>query len=255
MKICILSDLHLEFADFSPPPIEADVIVLAGDIWLRDLGITWAAESFPPEKTVYVLGNHEPYGADLDESVTRCRETAKQHGVHFLEDEVAVIGGVRFIGATLWSDFRLMGDGMERSYAMDLADRHVNDFRQITVVNDMGQHLGFTARNAVARHIASRQFIERALSLRFPGPTVIVTHFLPSHLSISAKFYNSWFNPYFCSDLTALIRERQPALWIHGHTHESCDYSIGSTRVVCNPRGYLPHDANPSFRPDLTVAL
>ncbi|MEO3430150.1 metallophosphoesterase [Pelagibius sp. CAU 1746] len=250
-----MSDLHLEFADFSPPPIDADVIVLAGDIWLRDFGVTWAAETFPPEKTVYVLGNHEPYREDLDETVARCRETARKRGVRFLEDDVAVIAGVRFIGATLWSDFKLLGHGFERRYAMNLADWHINDFRRITVSDDMGRRLRFSTRHAAARHIASRRFIEGELNRRFSGPTVIVSHFLPSPLSISEKFRGDPYNPYFCSNLTALIEEWQPELWIHGHTHESCDYSIGRTRVICNPRGYLPHEANPRFRADLTVPL
>jgi hypothetical protein len=32
-------------------------------------------------------------------------------------------------------------------------------------------------------------------------------------------------------------------LWTHGHTHEDFDYHIGSTRVVCNPRGYVGYEA------------
>ena len=32
MKLHILSDLHTEFADFSPPETGADVVILAGDI-------------------------------------------------------------------------------------------------------------------------------------------------------------------------------------------------------------------------------
>jgi hypothetical protein len=32
-------------------------------------------------------------------------------------------------------------------------------------------------------------------------------------------------------------------LWTHGHTHEDFDYMIGTTRVVCNPRGYVGHEA------------
>jgi Icc-related predicted phosphoesterase len=82
-----------------------------------------------------------------------------------------------------------------------------------------------------------------------------VTHFLPAPPSISEKYHNDPLNPYFCSDLTSLIEEVQPDLWIHGHTHESCDYSIGKTRVICNPRGYVPHEPNPNFRPNLLVDL
>lgn len=255
MKLRLLSDLHLEFADFSPPSIDADLIVLAGDIWLQDKGIRWAAETFPPERIVYVLGNHEPYRGDLNETISRCRETAKRCGICFLEDDVAVISGVRVIGAVLWSDFRLQGDDQQRRRAMHLANRQVNDFRLIVVSDRDGRRRRLTARDVAARHAASRQFIERELSRPFPGRTVVATHFLPSPLSICERFQGDPLNPYFCSDLTALILEWQPDLWLHGHTHDSCDYAIGRTRVLCNPRGYLPDEPNPRFRPDLVVAL
>jgi Icc-related predicted phosphoesterase len=155
----------------------------------------------------------------------------------------------------LWSDFWLIGDAFERRHAMHLAAQHINDFQKITIGKSIGQCLRFKPGHAAARHTVSCRFIEDELSRRFSGPTVIVSHFLPSPLSISEKYRGNPYNPYFCSDLTALIERWQPELWIHGHTHESCDYSIGRTRVVCNPRGYLPHEANPRFRPDLTVAL
>jgi Icc-related predicted phosphoesterase len=255
VKIRILSDLHLEFADFTPPQTSADVIVLAGDIWLRDLGVFWAAETFPPEKTVYVLGNHEAYRENLDETVARCRATAKRRGIRFLENDVAVIAGIRFVGAILWSDFCLMGNDFDRRYAMHLADRQINDFRLISVTDRMKRRRRLAAQDMAVRHMASRQFIECELKRPFPGPTVIVTHFLPTPLSISEKFRGDPLNPYFCSDLTAVIEEWQPDLWVHGHTHESCDYSIRKTRVICNPRGYLPHEAKPHFCPDLIVDL
>jgi Icc-related predicted phosphoesterase len=45
-------------------------------------------------------------------------------------------------------------------------------------------------------------------------------------------------NAFFVCDMTAHISERQPKLWIHGHSHDRCDYLLGTTRVVANPLGY-----------------
>lgn len=255
MRLHILSDLHIEFASFTPSAVEADVIILAGDIWLGDRGVAWASEVFPPEKVVYVLGNHEPYGADLEATIERCRETALRRSMHFLEDDVAEVGGARFIGASLWSDFRLAGGEVDRSLAMDLAAGSLNDFRLISTIDGRRRRRRLRPQDVATRHEASRLFIETELKKSFDGPKVVVTHFLPSPLSISERFGGDPLNAYFCSDLTLLIEETQPDLWFHGHTHDSFDYRIGRTRVVCNPRGYLPDEPNPSFRPDLVVAL
>ena len=51
------------------------------------------------------------------------------------------------------------------------------------------------------------------------------------------------------------ILEHQPHLWIHGHTHESFDYELGNTRMVCNPRGCASTEENKAFRPDYTVEI
>ena len=39
-----------------------------------------------------------------------------------------------------------------------------------------------------------------------------------------------------------ILDNPQIKLWTHGHTHEEFDYMIGSTRVVCNPRGYINYE-------------
>jgi Icc-related predicted phosphoesterase len=97
--------------------------------------------------------------------------------------------------------------------------------------------------------------LHRELSQKFDGPTVVVTHHAPSPRSIAPKFADSELNPAFTSNLEPLIEHYQPALWVHGHMHNSSDYKIGQTRVVCNPRGYFPDELNPLFNPDLVVDL
>lgn len=64
MKIRVLSDLHLEFHDWTPPQSDADIIVLAGDIHVGVHGIEWARRSFPLLPVTYVPGNHEFYGGN-----------------------------------------------------------------------------------------------------------------------------------------------------------------------------------------------
>ena len=97
-------------------------------------------------------------------------------------------------------------------------------------------------------------WIRHELKKPYSGQTVVVTHHLPLAMSIHEKYQRSPLNPAFASDLSELVRE-PVALWVHGHTHESMDYTLAGTRVVCNPRGYLPLEPNPIFDPELVIGL
>ena len=112
MKIRVLSDLHLEFADWSPPPADADVIVLAGDIHIGVRGLEWARQQFPATPIVYVAGNHEFYGGQMRQVTAALREAADRLGVHLLDADELVLGGARFLGATLWTDFAFTVPGL-----------------------------------------------------------------------------------------------------------------------------------------------
>ena len=101
-------------------------------------------------------------------------------------------------------------------------------------------------------HQQSRQFIETALKSDAIN-TVVVTHHLPHARSIPSRFEGDSLNAAYASDLSGLIEERQPALWVHGHTHDSCDYRVGATHVICNPRGY--EDENSAFNPHLVTRV
>lgn len=52
MKLHVLGDLHTEFAEFSPPDSDADVVVLAGDI-----GAGLGGPSRPVRRLFLPLGN------------------------------------------------------------------------------------------------------------------------------------------------------------------------------------------------------
>lgn len=100
--------------------------------------------------------------------------------------------------------------------------------------------------------IAQVGWLRTQLTDEFVGTTVVVTHHLPHPRSIHRKYKASSLNPSFASDLSNLMGP-SVSLWIHGHTHESFDYVVNSTRVVCNPRGYAPMELNEAFDPVFTV--
>jgi len=254
MRIRVFSDLHLEFGSFDPPRVDADVAILAGDIWYADQGIRWAATRFQPDRTVCLLGNHEFYKGEIEEIVERCRIAAQETGVRFLENDSIVLDGVRFIGSTLWADFRLYGGGEQMIGSMKAAARYINDFRLIQV-NENGKSRRLKPADVVYRNRAATRFIENELGKPFSGKTVVVTHFPPSRRSIAPKYIGDSTAPYYCAELDGLIETAQPDLWIHGHTHESFDYHIGRTRIICNPRGYHPHHLNANFDPELAIEL
>jgi Icc-related predicted phosphoesterase len=58
----------------------------------------------------------------------------------------------------------------------------------------------------------------------------------------------------FASSLDEFVAASGVRIWVHGHLHDSADYSIGSTRVICNPRGY-PEELNAGFQPGLVVEV
>ena len=178
MKMHILSDLHLEFSEFRPPADNGDVVVLAGDIHTGDAGIGWARAIFPDQEIVYVAGNHEFYGRDRLETLSELRIAARECAVHFLDDEAIEIGGVRFIGATLWTDFNLFGKE-RRQFAMAEGQRGLNDFSLIREGSAQ-----FSPADSIRLHENSLAFLEGELQKPFAGKTVVVTHHLPSIQSI-----------------------------------------------------------------------
>lgn len=251
MKIHVLSDLHLEFSDFlTSADIEADVIVLPGDIDGGARGILWARETWPDKPIVYVAGNHEFYNRTHATVLKTLRAAAAETEVHFLDNEEVIINGVRFLGSTLWTDFKLFGNGKQKQ-AMRDAQECMNDFRIISY-----KRRPFTAEDSIHLFNASVQFLRKALGAPYPGSTVVVSHHLPSVNSVAEHYSSDLLSAAFASNLDELVEKAD--LWIHGHTHESFDYRIGKCRVVCNPRGYSKvarpienHDFNPGLIIDL----
>lgn len=241
MRLRLFSDIHTEFhADGGTsfiaglPGDPGDVAVLAGDIATSATLVNVLrlfARRF--EHVVFVPGNHDWYGTDR-RGMQRLRRSVERTlpQVSWLEESLVTLGGWRVLGTSLW-----FPDGVDaRSHR-----RSMPDFAAIT---------GFDGWiwNAFER---SRAFL--ADNLR-PGD-IVVTHHLPSPRSVAPRFRGSPLNAYFVGDVEDLIGDRQPRYWFHGHTHESLDYRIGATRILCNPFGYVGQELNPRFDEHLSVDL
>jgi predicted phosphodiesterase len=253
MKIHILSDLHNEFSIFEPlTGIDADVIVLAGDIGKGASGIFWARENFHDKEIVIISGNHEFYGRDMRETQALMSIAAREMGVHLLDDGEVIINGVRFLGTTLWTDFELYtSDDHRKKIYMAEGQRVLNDFRLI----HYGRLGHFSPGHSIDLHKVSLAWLTGKLAEPFDGKTVVVSHHLPSKLSVSERFKDDVLSPCFASNLDHLFGKMD--LWIHGHTHDNFDYESNGTRVICNPRGYVTYlgAENFDFDPKLVVEI
>lgn len=262
MKLWILSDLHIEGCvwDMPSPAPDYDVLIAAGDIHdPASRGVEWLAERSNGKPVIYVPGNHEWYAHrqpfTVKSETKAARGRAADLGVHFLMDEAVVIDGVRFLCATLWTDWELSGNS---AAAMGYAAMGMND-HIVIYPEEVGRAL--SPRLSQSWHLASRYWLAEELPKTGDwDTTVVVTHHLPHPRSVAEEYKNSPLNPAFASDLSELVEGCGAALWVHGHTHHSCDYVAGSTRVVCNPKGYGPRAEgapieNKGFDPKLVVEV
>lgn len=250
MKLLVLSDLHLEFSLLPPPAVKVDVIILAGDIGKKDQGIYWARATWPNTEIIYVAGNHEFYEEERNAVIESLRTAADETGIHFLENDEVVIQGVRFLGCTLWTNFHLYG-WERQSECMELGQQALNDFKLIKEGDGI-----FTPTDSIKLNQASVKWLESNLKNKpFKGETVVVTHHCPSWESVAARYQKDLLSACFASRLESLLGFSK--LWIHGHTHDSFDYKVSGTRVICNPRGYVfnGNQENLKFNPSLTVEL
>jgi predicted phosphodiesterase len=265
MRLLVLSDLHVEITAFEPPaaPDAYDLVVLAGDIGQATLALHWARHRFPGHPIVQVTGNHEYYDAVRAPALDAMREVARRLDIHLLEQDVVRVGGVEFLGCTVWTDFRLHERpgrpvSMSADHAMAGARRVMLDYRCIDEADPRapGGVRRFSPEDSVALHERARGWLAGQLARAPTGPRVVVTHHLPSWHSVSPSYVCAPSNPAFASDLDDLFAGVD--LWIHGHTHSSHDYLAGGCRVVCNPRGYPMRGGgfeNPLFDPLRVVRI
>ena len=102
----------------------------------------------------------------------------------------------------------------------------------------------FSPEDSVKDHKAMLKFITEVVDGNVNDKFVVVGHHSPSKLSTKPQYEKDVLvNGAYSSDLSEFILDRpQIKMWTHGHTHHEFDYMIGSTRIVCNPRGYIGYE-------------
>lgn len=250
MRLHVLSDLHLEHAPFTVPAVDADAVILAGDVAPGTRGIEWMRRQLDGRPILYVAGNHEFYGHDLPGLTQRLRDAARGSGVHVLENDAVVIEGVRFLGCSLWSDFDFAG-AENRANSMRICERLVNDYKQIRA-SDPDRLL--TPHDTRDLHVASRAWLETALAAPHDGPTVVITHHAPLVRDAPENPVLAAIGGAFASDLSELMGGEHATLWVFGHIHRTVDTEVNGTRVLSNQRGY-PHETVAGFDPGLVVEV
>jgi hypothetical protein len=260
MKIQIMSDLHLEFGDMKIENHGADVLILSGDILVKKdfehkpiFGnfLDRCSKTFP--NVVYVAGNHEFYGSHLSETLCFLREICGEHSeypnIHFLDNSTVEINGVVFVGSTLWTDCNEENPITLNTILTRMNDFHIirNDLREADLKT--GYYPKLHPLDTAEFHKKTLSYFHEVLETNSGKKCVVVGHHAPSKVSTHPKYSRDiHINGAYSSDLSNFILDHpQIKLWTHGHTHDSFDYMIGPTRIVCNPRGYAGYDVNPQF--------
>jgi predicted phosphodiesterase len=266
MRVSVMSDLHLDFADLTLPG--GDVLILSGDLCEAK---SIKKEHYHPDmvlleherkdqrpdryyrfleeecrkyrEVIYVFGNHEHYGSTYHKTFEHVR-TQLPSNIHLLEKETFELDGVLFLGATLWTDMNNM-DQLTMYHMKGM----MNDYRQITMLNEAKQvYHRLTPEYTVEQHVKTKQYFTHVLSENRqsanPKPVVVVTHHAPSKQSTHPRYADDTImNGAYSSDLEEFILDNpEIKFWTHGHTHEPFRYRIGECEVICNPRGYKMYE-------------
>jgi Icc-related predicted phosphoesterase len=265
MKIQLASDLHLEFADVDiKNNTNADVLILGGDILVADdlrnqpVSLAWEAlpdeghgrakralryrdffqrVSFQFKHVIYIMGNHEHYHGKFDKSADIIRETLGYlniQNVHLLDRDTVEIDGVHFVGGTMWTDCN-KGDALTLYHL----EHSMTDFRVIRIAGENFRK--FLPMRTVKEFTKTRDYFKTVIeNLPKDAKIVVCSHHAPSHLSIHEIYkHDHLMNGGYSTDLSEFILDRpQIRAWTHGHMHNCFDYTIGDTRVMCNPHGY-----------------
>lgn len=272
MLLHVISDVHLEFqkwrSTWNVGALECDVHVLAGDIGVGLSGIAWALEAFT-RPVIYVFGNHEYYGQHpMTKLLDKARAKVAGTHVHLLDNDAVTLSGengeqVRFIGATLWTDFCIHGLEQQQ-FMMHYAGQTMSDYANIFVTRRGGRYgrnasTGFwepgltatrsgdrlTPGKALSLHHDSRDFIEQELTAAPQGralgeKTVVVTHHAPSARSLPYGEAATQTDAAYASHLDHLVAKTN--LWVHGHVHEAKEIELADGgRIAVNCRGYRDH--------------
>lgn len=260
MKLHIMSDLHLEFDRYTMPvpSVDADMLILAGDIGVGSNHRDWVLNLSDRYKYILLIaGNHEYYHQnyrDLRKAWPKIQASWNQESkgaqIFILDPGSVTIDGITFLGATLWTDF-----DKNNPMVTNAAQFGMNDYR-IIYDYDVGLELknSLYPQTIFAQHERDLDFLTRNLDIT--KKTVVITHHAPSFQSIHNDYRNArdhLINFCYHTPLEDLVVKSK--LWIHGHIHCNMDYQIQDSRVICNPRGYYHHSENPKFDPSLVLEI
>jgi len=250
MKLAIASDLHLEFEAITLNNTEnADVLILAGDICVvKHLQKYQYLDFFKNcseqfKHVLYVVGNHEHYNYMFNDTVNDLKETLSiWENIHVLDNETFQLEDKTFIGSTLWTDMN-----NEDPMTMNSALFSMPDFRIVKYFDGVNYYK-YTPEQSTKENKKSLEYIKHALSNS--KDCVVITHHSPSENSCHPKYkHETLMNGAFHNKLDYMMElSDNIKLWVHGHTHDEFDYTIGITRVVCNPRGYPRENQHGSFK-------
>ena len=248
----LMSDLHLEFyrgdTKYMPeelPYDEETVLLLAGDIHVGTQAKPWLETMCERYRTVvYILGNHEFYGRELNKIREEWAEIEMPDNFIFLDDDVAYIDDVRIIGGTMWTT-------VKDPHARWKGQNAMNDYRTIKI-NEHGQYRRLNVADTDRLNRKTEFFIKEELRKEWKGRTIVMTHHLPHPLCVAERFKDSMLTEFFLHDCDHIIKDYDIDIWCHGHTHDNVDVTVHGTRILCNPRGYHGVEMNPDYIEDLT---
>lgn len=256
-KVDLASDLHLEFADLKLPG--GDILVLAGDAmeagnYLQAFHSTrlqgqpsdrflrfFEVECAKYQIVLYVPGNHEFYGSEIETVLQRLAAGTLPDNVKLMHQNTHDTGDILFVGATLWTDAN-KGDWATQYHLK----KGMNDFRVIR----LGERR-FLPEDMVRRHQRDLDYIRIVVEQNAQRDVFVITHHTPSWASCHPKYANDkLMNGGYHTELSEFILDRPNIKhWVHGHTHDAFDYAIGQCRVVCHPRGYFPYEGAKDYQP------
>jgi predicted phosphodiesterase len=248
MKTFIISDVHLEFDPFDTTYDDADLAILAGDIGIGLKGLEWAAKVFYEVPVIYVPGNHEYYGGAMPRLTDKLKLRGEELGVHVLDGDSLVLNGCTFFGATLWTDFALLGDPAIGEIS---AQQYMTDYKRIRISPGYRK---LRPRDTSNMHFRARRWLENEIEAGRTEGAVIITHHAPSIRSLKPGRENEAVSAAYSSHLDDTVERSNAQLWIHGHTHYSMDYELGNTRVLSNQRGY-PDEEDVGFEPGFYIDI
>lgn len=257
-KFCLVSDLHLDINNtnilkfgFIKNLENIDYLLIAGDTsgsyfqeldnleMLRD----YISNNNLKTRVITVGGNHSWYDfkeefISKNTGITMLSNSFNEDPIYFLENNIFEDEDIIIFGATLYTDLKLFGD-------INLAlcyHKYMNDFRYV-YKEAKNQNLPVTPFDYMKWHADTMEKLKEICEKYKDKDIVVVTHHAPYNQSISPEYVNDFLNPFYASDLSEFILKNQNIkTWCHGHIHSNSDYSIGNTKILCNPYGYANYE-------------